>query len=89
MSSQEIYEHYIEAKPEPIRSQLAADGPLRMHLLGLIASSQGLTEEDIYDFFESTLFGAQSKKITIKARVKQALVVPGRGRPPSSQDEEV
>ncbi|MGA2875130.1 MAG: DEAD/DEAH box helicase, partial [Nitrososphaerales archaeon] len=61
MSSQEIYEHYIEAKPEPIRSQLAADGPLRMHLLGLIASSQGLTEEDIYDFFESTLFGAQYK----------------------------
>lgn len=74
MSAQEIYEHYIEAKPEPIRSQLVAEGPLRMHLLGLIASSMGFEEDDIYDFFESTLFGAQYKKLTIKSRIKQALV---------------
>ncbi|MHB1868465.1 MAG: DEAD/DEAH box helicase [Nitrososphaerales archaeon] len=74
MNAQEIYEHYIEGKAEPIRSQLAADGPLRMHLLGLVASGQGLSEDDIYDFFESTLFGAQYKKITVRARLKQALV---------------
>ena len=74
MSAQEIYEHYIVAKPEPIRSQLAAEGPLRMHLLGLIASSMGFEEEEIYDFFEITLFGAQYKKPTIKSRIKQALV---------------
>ncbi len=74
MSSQEIYERYVEGKPEPIRSQLSADGPLRMHLLGLIAASQGISEEDVYDFFESTLFGAQYRKATVKSRVKQALV---------------
>lgn len=74
ISSQEIYEHYFEGKPEPIHSQLAADGPLRMHLLGLIASSQEQSEEEIYEFFESTLFGAQYNRITIKARVKQAIV---------------
>ncbi len=74
MTSKEIYEHYIEAKPEPIRSQLASEGPLRMHLLGLIASGEGLVEGDIYEFFQSTLFGAQYKKLTVKSRVKQALV---------------
>lgn len=74
MSSEEIYEHYIAAKPEPIRSQLAADGPLRMHLLGLIASSKGLAEEEIFSFFSITLFGSQYNESTVKARVKQALV---------------
>lgn len=74
MSSEEIYEHYIEAKPEPIRSKLASDGPLRMHLLGLVASSQGLTEEEIHGFFKITLFGSQYNETTVKSSVKKALV---------------
>jgi helicase len=73
MDADEIYEHYIKAKPEPIRSQLASDGPLRSHLLGLIASQRGIRDEDIYAFFESTLFGSQYKPLTIKSRVKHAL----------------
>jgi helicase len=73
MTREEIYQHYIRAKPEPIRSQLAADGPLRSHLLGLIASQRGIREEDLYSFFESTLFGSQFKPLTIKSRVKNAL----------------
>lgn len=73
MNADEIYDHYIRAKPEPIRSQLAADGPLRSHLLGLIASQRGMREEDLYAFFESTLFGSQYKPLTIKSRVKHAL----------------
>ncbi|MCL4518539.1 MAG: DEAD/DEAH box helicase [Thaumarchaeota archaeon] len=71
---QEIYEHYIQAKPEPIRSQLSSDGPLRSHLLGLIAPTRGLTEEEIYSFFGHTLLGSQYKIATMKARVKKALV---------------
>ncbi|MDG6907450.1 MAG: DEAD/DEAH box helicase [Nitrososphaerota archaeon] len=74
MSAEEIYEHFIEAKPEPIRSQLSADGPLRMHLLGLVASSRGLTEEEILGFFSITLFGSQYNESTVKVKVKQALV---------------
>jgi helicase len=74
MSPKEIYEHYIESELEPIRSQLASEGPLRMHILGLIASGQGFVETDIYDFFESTLFGHQYKKATIRSRVKESLV---------------
>jgi len=74
MTAQEIYENYIQGKPEPIKSKLSADGPLRMHLLGLIASSQGMIEEEIASFFESTLFGSQYMEITVKSRVKKALV---------------
>ena len=74
ISSQEIYEHYFQAKPEPIRSQLSSDGPLRAHLLGLIAATRGLTEEDIYSFFGHTLFGSQYNLASVKARVKKALV---------------
>ncbi|MGI0090199.1 MAG: DEAD/DEAH box helicase, partial [Nitrososphaerales archaeon] len=75
MSAKEIYEHYILANPEPIESQLASEGPLRMHVLGLISTSgSGMTEEELYDFFESTLFGAQSTAVKVKARVKKSLV---------------
>lgn len=74
ISSQEIHEHYFQAKPEPIRSQLSSDGPLRAHLLGLIAATRGLTEEDIYSFFGHTLFGSQYNLASMKVRVKKALV---------------
>jgi helicase len=74
MTAREIYENYIQGKPEPIKSQLSADGPLRMHLLGLIASSQGMSEEEIDNFFASTLFGSQYMEVTVRSRVKKALV---------------
>lgn len=73
MNSEDLLEHYIQGKPEPIRSQLSADGPLRSHLLGLIASQRGIREVDLYDFFQSTLFGSQYRPLTIKSRIKKAL----------------
>lgn len=75
MTAAEIYENYVQGKAEPIRSQLSADGPLRMHLLGLIASySQGMTEDEVLGFFEKTLFGSQYKEITVRTRIKKSLV---------------
>jgi helicase len=73
MNSEDLYEHYIQGKPEPIRSQFASDGPLRAHLLGLIASQRGIREQDLLDFFQSTLFGSQYRPLTIKSKVKKAL----------------
>jgi helicase len=73
MNSEELLEHYIQGRPEPIRSQLSADGPLRSHLLGLIASQRGIREDDLEDFFQSTLFGSQYRPLTIKSRVKKAI----------------
>lgn len=74
ISAQEIYEHYFQAEPEPIESKLAAEGPLRMHLLGLVATTGGMSETQILDFFENTLFGSQHEKSKIQSRVKRALV---------------
>jgi helicase len=73
MNSEDLLEHYIQGKPEPIRSQLSGEGPLRSHLLGLIASQRGIREEDLYDFFQSTLLGSQYRPVTIKSRIKKAL----------------
>ncbi|HZW56108.1 MAG TPA: DEAD/DEAH box helicase [Nitrososphaerales archaeon] len=74
MNAEEILEHYINSPTEPIRSQLSAEGPLRSHILGLIASRFGLSEEDLFEFFESTLFGAQYRRLTVKSRVKRSLL---------------
>lgn len=74
MSKEDILDHYINAAPEPLRSQLASEGPLRAHILGLIASQRGISQADLYNFFESTLLGNQYKPVTIKSRVKAALV---------------
>ncbi len=66
----------ITSRGKPSRSnhRLSADGPLKMHLLGLVASSQGMTEDDVVSFFEKTLFGSQYKEVTVRSRVKKALV---------------
>ena len=60
MTAQESYENYIQGKPEPIKSQLSADGPLRMHLLGLIASSQGMMPKRKLAAFSKARFLALS-----------------------------
>jgi helicase len=73
MNSEDLLEHYIQGKPEPIRSQLSREGPLRSHLLGLIASQRGIREDDLYDFFQSTLFGSQYRQLTIRSRIKKAI----------------
>lgn len=73
MTREDILDHYINAGSEPIRSQLASEGPLRAHVLGLIASQRGIKETDLYNFFESTLLGAQYRPVTIRSRVKAAL----------------
>lgn len=48
---------YLSAPPEPVRSQLAAEPALRMHLLALVASGAVSGAEDLERFFESTFFG--------------------------------
>jgi helicase len=73
MTKEDIIDHYINSEPEPIRSQLASEGPLRSHVLGLVAAQRGLREQDLYSFFESTLLGSQYRSVTIKSRIKNAV----------------
>ncbi|MCI4359338.1 MAG: DEAD/DEAH box helicase [Thermoplasmata archaeon] len=59
-SEEEVESHlddYLSAPPEAVRSQLAAEPALRMHLLALVASGAVRSSSDLQRFFESTFFG--------------------------------
>ena len=47
----------LRAPPEEVRSRLAAEPALRMHLLALVASRAVRTEEDLEGFFRATYYG--------------------------------
>ncbi|HEV2165480.1 MAG TPA: DEAD/DEAH box helicase [Thermoplasmata archaeon] len=50
-------DNYLSAPPEEVRSQLAAEPALRMHLLALVASGAVSGPSDLERFFASTFFG--------------------------------
>ncbi|MFH1787142.1 MAG: DEAD/DEAH box helicase [archaeon] len=55
---EQLWEHYIEGRPEPISSKLGVEPILRTHILGII--SQGpLTRESLDKMFESTFYAFQ------------------------------
>lgn len=56
-----ILEKYIQGEPEEIVSKLAVEPVLRTAILSLIASNFVRAEQDLLDFFESTLYGHQYK----------------------------
>ena len=73
VSSEEIYEHYVLGKPEPLRSQLSGDKAQRFHLLSTIASYPGMKEGDIFELFSRTLFARQNSKSVVEFKVSSAL----------------
>ena len=58
--SQELFDHYVWADPEPVRSKLAAEPALRTHVLATIASGFARTREGLLEFLEETLYASQS-----------------------------
>ena len=59
-SPDELLEHYVLGKPEPLESKILVDSSLRIHLLGLIATSSTFSpfsEEKICKFFSQTFGG--------------------------------
>jgi helicase len=54
---QHFFDDYLAAPPEDIRSNLASEPAMRMHLLALIASRAVGTESELERFFESTFYG--------------------------------
>ncbi|ELZ19266.1 ATP-dependent DNA helicase [Natrinema limicola] len=58
--SQELFDRYIWADPEPVRSKLAAEPALRTHVLATIASGFARTREGLLEFLEATLYASQS-----------------------------
>ncbi|SDK98434.1 ATP-dependent DNA helicase [Natronorubrum texcoconense] len=58
--SEELFDRYVWADPEAVRSKLAAEPALRTHVLATIASGFARTREGLLEFLEATLYASQS-----------------------------
>ena len=56
----ELFERYVWAEPEPVRSKLAAEPALRTHLLATVASGFARSREELLEFLEGTLYAEQT-----------------------------
>ena len=56
----ELFERYVWAEPEPVRSKLAAEPALRTHLLATVASGFASSRSGLLEFLESTLYAQQT-----------------------------
>jgi helicase len=56
----ELFERYVWADPEPVRSKLAAEPALRTHLLATVASGFADSRAGLLEFLERTLYAAQT-----------------------------
>jgi helicase len=56
----ELFERYVWADPEPVRSKLATEPALRTHILATVASGFAGSREGLLEFLERTLYATQS-----------------------------
>ena len=56
----ELFERYVWADPEPVRSKLAAEPALRTHILATVASGFARSREGLLEFLEGTLYAEQT-----------------------------
>ncbi|MFB6202332.1 MAG: ATP-dependent DNA helicase [Halorhabdus sp.] len=58
----ELFERYVWADPEPVRSKLAAEPALRTHILSTVASGFANSRAGLLDFLEATLYASQTSE---------------------------
>lgn len=56
----ELFERYVWADPEPVRSKLATEPALRTHILATVASGFANSRKGLLEFLERTLYATQS-----------------------------
>jgi helicase len=56
----QLFEQYVWADPEPVRSKLAAEPALRTHVLSTVASGFARSREELLSFLDETLYAAQT-----------------------------
>jgi helicase len=56
----ELFERYVWAEPEPVRSKLAAEPAMRTHLLATVASGFADSREGLLEFLQETLYASQT-----------------------------
>ena len=59
----ELFERYVWAEPEAVRSKLAAEPALRTHVLSTIASGFATTREGLLAFLDGTLYATQAANL--------------------------
>ncbi len=59
----QLWDIYIEGRPEEITSKLGVEPILRMHVLGII-SQMPKTKNELYEFFEKTFYAFQYRDLT-------------------------
>lgn len=57
---EELFDRYVYAEPEAIRSKLAAEPALRTHVLATIATGYARTREGLLSFLDETLYAVQT-----------------------------
>ncbi|UIO99770.1 ATP-dependent DNA helicase [Halobaculum sp. CBA1158] len=56
----ELFERYLWAEPEAVRSKLAAEPALRTHVLATVASGFATTRSGLLEFLDQTLYASQT-----------------------------
>ncbi|MFC6786756.1 ATP-dependent DNA helicase [Halobaculum halobium] len=56
----ELFERYVWADPEEVRSKLAAEPALRTHVLATVASGFATTRAGLLEFLDRTLYASQT-----------------------------
>ena len=56
----ELFERYLWAEAEPVRSKLAAEPALRTHVLATVASGFASTRDGLLSFLDNTLYATQT-----------------------------
>ncbi len=56
----ELFDRYVWAEAEPVRSKLAAEPALRTHVLATVASGFASTRQGLLEFLDNTLYATQT-----------------------------
>ena len=59
-TQEELFERYVWAEAEPVRSKLAAEPALRTHVLATVASGFAATRDGLLAFLDNTLYATQT-----------------------------
>jgi helicase len=70
----ELFERYVRAEPEPIRSKLAAEPALRTHVLATVASGFASSRGGLLEFLDRTLYATQTDDDARLASVTDAVL---------------
>jgi len=71
---EELFERYVHADPEAVRSKLAAEPALRTHVLATVATGFATTRAGLLEFLEDTLYATQTDSTKELERVTDAVV---------------